>query len=165
MQIFNNPFKTTESWTAQGAVLEYGIKNQKFSKVPLVIQGLSMQYGQQAAPIFPINTDGNGQATRINVKGAPSGQLTFNTTYSPVPGTIKDFIQKASRDCVTAGNELVITLRPFGDIKCAGRTATDKTTFTLTGVDLVSLGITIQGGEVTLVQMPLSFTFTTLDMD
>jgi hypothetical protein len=36
---------------------------------------------------------------------------------------------------------------------------------TLTGVELASIGFSIQSGAVTLVNMPLAFSFTDMDID
>lgn len=165
MQVFNSPYKSTQSWASQGAILEYGISGQAFEQIPLMVSGLGVTYAQQVTPIFPLNTDGNGNATKINIKGAPQGSLTLQSVYCPVPKNIEKFIEMASRDCVAENQGMVVTIRPFGDIKCAaGTSITEDDKFWLEGVELVSLGINIQAGEVTLVSMPLNFTFTLLKM-
>jgi len=166
MQIFNSPFKSTQSWTSQGAIINYGIgiSTETFQQIPLMVSGLSFSYTQQATPVFPLNTDGNGNATKINIKGAPQGQLQLQSIYCPVAKNIDDFLEKASRSCVGEAEQLIVTIRPFGDIKCAaGDNVSSDDVFKLIGVDLVSLGLNIQAGEVTLVNMPLSFTFTLLE--
>lgn len=165
MQIFNSPYKSTQSWASQGAIIEYGIGGTTFEPIPLMVQGLSLNYVQQATPIFPLNTDGNGNATKINIKGAPQGSLQLQSVYCPVPSNIEKFLELASRDCVNESQAMSITIRPFGDIKCAaGTSVQNDDKFWLTGVELVSLGLNIQAGEVTLVSMPLNFTFTLLRM-
>lgn len=166
MQIFNSPYKTTQSWASQGAIINYGVGGAGFEQIPLMVSGLSLQYSQQASPMFPLNTDGNGNATKINIKGAPQGSLQLTSIYCPVPKNIAKFLQDASRPCVGETEDLVITIRPFGDIKCAaGTTIKNDTVFRLNGVELVSLGLNIQAGEVTLVNMPLAFTFTQLEIE
>jgi len=166
MQIVNSPYKTTQSWASQGAIINYGKADIEAGPIPLMVAGLSLTYDQQASPLYPLNTDGNGNATKINIKGAPRGTLQLQSIYCPVPKNIEDFLEKASRDCVAAGDEMFITIRPFGDIKCAaGTNVTGDDVFKLKGVELVSLGLNIQSGEITLVNMPLSFTFTTLELN
>ena len=165
MQIFNSPYKSTQSWASQGAIIEYGIGGATFEPIPLMVNGLSLNYTQQATPIFPLNTDGNGNATKINIKGAPQGTLQLQSVYCPVPKNIQKFLEDAARDCVTEDSAMSISIRPFGDIKCAsGTNVTNDDIFWLSGVELVSLGLNIQAGEVTLVSMPLNFTFTLLKM-
>lgn len=165
MQIFNSPYKSTQSWASQGAILQYGKGTGTAKQIPLMVSGLSLTYAQQATPIFPLNTDGNGNATKINVKGAPMGQLQLQSVYCPVPKNIEEFLEMASRDCVSETDGMFVSIRPFGDIKCAsGTTVTNDDIFWLDGVELVSLGLNIQAGEVTLVSMPLNFTFTLLKL-
>ena len=163
MQIFNSPFKSTQSWSSQGAILHYGKGTETAKQIPLMVSGLSMTYTQQATPVFPLNTDGNGNATKINIKGAPQGQLQIQSIYCPFPKNLEDFLELASRDCVPENEAMFVSLRPFGDIKCnSGSDVAKDTKFWLNGVELVSLGLNIQAGEVTLVSMPLNFTFTLL---
>ena len=166
MQIFNSPFKTTQSWTSQGAILNYGTGTdyKTFEEIPLMISGLGITYTQQATPIFPMNTDGNGNATKINVRGAPNGTLTLQSIYCPIPKNIGAFLEMASRGCVGPDESMKVSIRPFGDIKCAGGSnVVNDNIFWLEGVELNSLSINIQSGEVTLVNMPLGFTFTSLE--
>ena len=93
------------------------------------------------------------------------GSLQLQSIYCPIPKNIEKFLEMASRDCVGEDAAMSITIRPFGDIKCAaGTNVTNDDKFWLTGVELVSLGLNIQAGEVTLVSMPLNFTFTLLKM-
>lgn len=166
MQIFNSPYKTTQSWASQGAILTYGKGTTATETIPLMVSGLSLTYAQQATPIFPLNTDGNGNATKINVKGAPMGQLQLQSVYCPVAKNIDAFLEMAARDCVGENDQMIITIRPFGDIKCAaGTNVRNDDRFRLVGVELVSLGLNIQAGEVTLVSMPLNFTFTLLQKE
>ncbi len=163
MNIFNNPYKTTETWTSQGAIIEYYVKGQNAEAVPLMIAGLNLTFSRQKASYYPLNQNATGGATKINVNGAPQGALGITAIYCPTPGKIKEFLEKAARDCVQAGEELVVTIRPFGNVKCGNTTVTEQQKFELTGVELVTLGLTIQSAEVTIVNMPLQFQFTDLD--
>lgn len=166
MQIFNSPYKTTQSWASQGAIITYGTGETATEPIPLLVSGLTLSYAQQTTPIFPLNTDGNGNATKLNIKGPPMGQLQLQSVYCPIAKNIDKFLEMASRDCVSGNSQMVIAIRPFGDIKCAaGTSVTNDDRFRLIGVELVSFGLNIQAGEVTLVSMPLNFTFTLLKKD
>lgn len=165
MNIFNNPYKTTESWTAQGAIIQYYIAGQEADKIPLMISDLQIGYGQQQTPFYPLNSDSTGASKRVVIKGAPQGSLSMTSIYCPTPGKIKEFLATAARDCVTAGEDMIITVRPFGDIKCGNESVTDAPVITLTGVELATIGFSIASGAVTLVNMPLSFSFTNMEID
>lgn len=172
-EIFNNPFKTTQSWSSQGAVILYGTgdptqtpDDSNMEAIPLLVSGLSLTYTQQATPVFPLNTDINGGASKINIKGAPQGTLQLQSIYSPVAENIDTFLEMAARQCVGPTNQMIMTIRPFGNIECVyGDAVTNDDLFRLTGVELISLGLNIQAGEVTLVNMPLQFTFTSLSKE
>lgn len=169
MEIFNNPYKNTESWSAQGAIINYfkgsnGTESDA-NKVPLMISTLTLQYARQQSSFFPLNADASGNATKVNIKGAPSGTLQFTSIYCPTPGTIEDFLKMAARDCIKSGDEMYITIRPFGLVKCADQPILKVPRFVLSAVELAGLGLNIQSSEVTLVNMPLSFTFTGLKIE
>lgn len=169
MNIFNNPFKNTETWSAQGAILMWFIGNvgsdSDANKIPLMINTLSLQYGRSQQSFFPLNSDASGNATRVNIKGAPSGALQFNSVYCPVPGQIAAFLEAAARDCVKPGEDMYVTIRPFGAIKCDDRPTLETPRWVCSGVELNTLGLNIQSSEVTIVNMPLSFNFTGLKID
>lgn len=190
MEIFNSPFKTTQSWSSQGAVLLYGLGDPTqatdgafteantnddatlsddaagMAPIPLFVQGISLTYTQRATPVFPLNTDSTGGASKINIKGAPQGVLQIQSIYSPKAGHIDRFLRLAARQCVGPTNQLIVTIRPFGNINCySDESVTYDDVFRLAGVELESLGLNIQAGEVTLVNMPLSFTFTSLSKE
>jgi hypothetical protein len=174
MNIFNNPYTTTQSWASQGALISWGYAGKASQgEVPLMISGLRMTYQQQITPIFPLNASQN-TATKVNIKGAPQGSLELAAIYCPNPKDIQSFIVAASRTCVPVGEEMWISLAPFGNLTCtytpAEGESTPQTTgqiseFKLNGVELVSLGLNIQAGEVTVVNMPLNFMFTSLEIN
>lgn len=169
MDIFNNPYKNTESWSAQGAIIMWYIGSvgaeSEANKVPLMINALNLQYGRGQQSFYPLNADASGNATRVNIKGAPTGALQFTSIYCPVQGQIDEFLKAAQRDCIKSGEEMLITIRPFGVIKCDDRPVTQAPRWICTGVEMNGLGLNIQSSEVTLVNMPLTFNFTGLKID
>ena len=185
--IFSNPYKITESWSAQGAVVNWGegydtdnngvldfnaldVSKDLTKKCPLMITGINLDYSRQSQQIYPLNSDGNGNSTKVTIKGAPQGILQITSVYSPIAESITKFLEACSRDCVKAGTGVWMTIRPFGDIKCTTKTGTDvladySIVWTLTGVELNRLGLQMQSGPTTIVQMPLNFEFTNLYID
>ena len=197
VNIFSNPYTSTESWSAQGAVVRFGLESLQGGFVdwnsifqggsgdtaacsgygakegavcPLIIAGIDLRFARQSQQIYPLNADKEGQAKKVSIKGAPQGTLNITSIYSPVAKSIACFLALASRDCVSAGNEMWMTLRPFGSITCTtdkgGQTISadeaKKITWRISGVELNQLGLQMQSGQVTVVNMPLSFEFTDL---
>lgn len=190
VNIFSNPYTSTESWSAQGAILRYGVEqgsidwnwsaeeqNRPVCSVdptgepcPLIISGINLTYTRQSQQIYPLNATESGQATKITIKGAPQGVLQLTSIYSPVAESIACFLKLASRDCVPKDNEMWITLRPFGSITCTTKEGSRnvdakdaaKITWRISGVELNQLGLQMQSGPTTIVSMPLNFEFTNL---
>jgi len=177
VNIFSNPYTSTESWSAQGAVVRFGLESDSSANsdaagdpCPLIISGISLNYARQTQQIYPLNGTQAGQATKITIKGAPQGVLQITSVYSPVAESIACFLKLAGRDCVAKGSEMWMTLRPFGAITCTTKTgaqtinadASKKITWRISGVELNQLGLQMQSGPTTIVNMPLNFEFTSL---
>jgi hypothetical protein len=60
---------------------------------------------------------------------------------------------------------MYITIRPFGTIKCDDKPITQAPRFILSGVELNGMALNIQSAEITLVNMPLAFTFSGLQIE
>jgi hypothetical protein len=186
IKVFNNPFANTETWSAQGALLTWNVgsaskllESKDISRaVPLLLQTVQLQYSQPVQAMYPINAQGLNKAVRINMKGAPNGVLSFNSIYSPMHTDIKEFLEAASRGCSLQGQELYVVIHPFGNIECSGisqsrgqendpRAGINKhkndISFLLKGVVLTSMGLNIEGNELTVVNMPLQFMFTSME--
>ena len=185
IQVFNNPFANTETWSAQGALLTWKVGTSSdipldgtiADAVPLLLQTVQLQYSQPIQPMYPINAQGLNKAVRINMKGAPNGTLAFNSIYSPLHTNLKEFLQAASKGCSLQGEELYVVIHPFGNIECTtvDVTGPDKksrsqhnghyndVSFALKGVVLTSMGLNIEGNELTVVNMPLQFMFTSME--
>lgn len=108
------------------------------------------------------------------INGAPNGTLRITGIYSPTAQSLSDFIEAVSKECKTTKDSVNIVIRPFGNLKCstslesvekeAAKAAKEPHgELHLKGLELASIGLTIQGGEVAIVNLPLVFTFTGLD--
>lgn len=162
--VFNNPYKNTESWSAQGAVVQWGTSDSTSKALPIMMLGLTANYGRRTSAFFPINRDASGNCVRVNISSAPSGTLQVNSIYSPTHEGLEEFIKAVTKDCKKTADAVTITLRPFGDMACSDTSAVGQTLY-LKGVELDTLGLTIQGGESAVVNMPLAFSFTSLDWE
>lgn len=162
--VFNNPYQNTESWSAQGAVVQWGTSITASQALPIMMLGVTINYGRRTSPFFPINRDSSGNCVRVNIAGAPAGTLAVQSIYSPTHTGLESFIEAVTKECKTTGDAVTVTLRPFGDMTCSNSTAIGQTLY-LKGVELDTLGLTIQGGDAAIVQMPLNFSFTGLDWE
>lgn len=171
MNVFTNPYNSTQTWSAQGAIVMWGVgsgnsEDLAGSKIPLMMLNLSMSYQRQIAKFYPINTDDKGNMTKYNISGAPQGVLQVGSIYGPSNGDLNRFIEAISKDCKKDEDTVLIKIKPFGNLKCSstggGNTFSNDGNLLLRGVELESIGMQIQGGEVAVVNMPLTLSFTSL---
>ena len=131
---------------------------------------LSMSYQRQIARFYPVNGDTQGNMTKYNISGAPQGVLQVGSIYGPTNTGLQAFIEAVAKDCKTDDDTVLLKIQPFGNLNCSssggGNTFNNsKNSFLLRGLELESLGMQIQGGEVAVVNMPLTFSFTSLVWD
>ena len=175
MGIFYNPYSQTETWTAQGAIMTWhkgtGANASNISNPMLMLQ-IQIQYQRSVQAFYPIATDANATTlSKINMAGAPRGQMTIGSIFTPSKTGLKAFFTAVADPCKDANKVITVKLKPFGNVKCntassGGNTAGTSTgeEFTLTGVELESVGVQIQGGEVALVNLPTTYSFTDMDL-
>ena len=170
-QMFNNPYARTETWSVQGAAITYGQGSESGETTsgssfvcPLILTSLQMQFSRTIQRFYPI-AGKQGAMTRYNILGAPNGTLNTQSMFGPTV-KMQDFVNVVTAPCKTAGKEVWMQINPFGEITCTSESNVTTTlspfVFKLTGLDMESFGLAIQGGEITVVQMPMSFTFTGL---
>lgn len=163
MSIFSNPYNNTETWSAQGALMKWtGAKVGNGN--PLLVLQISIQFQRAIQPFYPI---ASSAATRkkINMVGAPKGQMTIGSIFTPSAQGLAAFLKAVGAPCKDAESSINVTLQPFGDV-CTNGTSTQVNgqTFTLKGVELESVGVQIQGGEVAVVNIPTTYSFTDMDL-
>lgn len=169
MPIFTNRQYTTETWSAQGATLNYyqGLNSAAIQPLPLLISNFTIQYNRSVGAVYPINADPAGNMAKINICGAPRGTLTVGSIFSPTQGSdLADFIERVGAECKTPETEFGIFITPIGGA-CASNGSTQSfqnIVFHLQGLELEQLQVSVQGGEQALVSQPMTFSFTTLDL-
>lgn len=174
-EIFSNPYKTTRSWSAQSALVTWykGATqvNNNGGSVPLIMEQLAFTYRRTAQFSYPINAvDGGTQKTRYEIFGVPIGQLQIQSLYSPFGDDIKTFLDACAKSCKGTNEQVNLVIRPTGLLDCettgTGQDQINLTEgFRLGGVSMDSVGLSIVGGELSRITMPLTFNFSTLDWD
>jgi hypothetical protein len=174
-EIFSNPYKTTRSWSAQSALVTWykGTTqvNNNGGSVPLIMEQLAFTYRRTAQFSYPINAvDGGTQKTRYEIFGVPIGQLQIQSLYSPFGDDIKTFLDACAKSCKGTNEQVNLVIRPTGLLDCeTNGTGQDQINLTegfrLGGVSMDSVGLSIVGGELSRITMPLTFNFSTLDWD
>ena len=184
MQVFSNQYNATETWSAQGATVEWGTLSNANptssvptgDKFPLLMQNVQMTFSRRAQDVAGINTDKSGLRKRIRIYDAPVGELRITSIFSPYANQLKDFFEAVAKDCKSQSDQVWMTLSPFGRLSCSQGSnnaasnvpASAFGTFTLYDVDLETLALTIQAGQNgngAVSTMPLIMSFTDLHWD
>lgn len=169
MAIFTNRQYTTETWSAQGATLNYyqGLNSAAMSPLPLLIANFTMNYQRSVGAVYPVNADPSNNMCKINICGAPRGSLTISSIFSPGQGAnLADFLRKAGSECKGPDQQIGVFITPIGGACVTSgnnMNSFQNITFHLEGLELESLGLSVQGGEQAMVNQPLVFSFTTMD--
>lgn len=166
--ITNASYKAAQTWSAQGAIVKWGIGENATKDMPLVMMNLTMSYGRQLQKFFPICQDADGVPTQINIGGAPRGTLQIGAIFAPYSDSLSDFLSAVAKECKSKADGVYLTIMPFGNQKCAGdgdvQEFNNNVSFTLKNVELETVGVSIQGGEVAIVNFPTNYSFTGLDL-
>lgn len=168
ISVFNTPPTTTETWTLQGAVVQWGTNNSAVSAIPMVLNDIQISYAVPTTTITPLNTSANGSVSRVIIKGTPEGALVVQTIFSPSINDFKNFLKAVMKPCKLAQDQVMLTLRPFGNLQCsnANRNVTGQLVFYMHDLDLRQMDVRIsQQNNIALVQMPLQFNFTNLEIE
>lgn len=168
ISVFNSPNTTTETWTLQGAVVQWGTNNSAASAIPMVLSQIGISYAVPTTTITPLNTTANGSVSRVVIKGTPEGSLTVQTIFSPSIADFKNFLTAVTKPCKLAADQVLMTLRPFGNLQCSNseRNTAGKLVFYLHDLDLRQMDIVLsQQNNIALVNMPLQLSFTNLEIE
>ena len=167
--IFENKINNTNTWTAQGAIIlwGYGTTVQKDGVFPMLLQQIAIDYVRNVSPIYPLNTE-VGQMRKINILGSPNGTLTCQGILDPTSNKkqLIEFLKAVGKQCKTEKDQVCVSLTPFGNTCANGQnTVGTGLRFFMTGLELQRYGLSIAGGEMSMVSQPLTFAFTTLEFD
>ena len=168
-RIFNATPVTTEAWSLQGAVVQWGLGGSRGpNEVPLIMNQINVRFGVPVSTFTPLNTDSNGgSAKRILIKGVPEGTLTVQSIFTPNVGNLRRFIKACQEPCKTKSNQVNVSIRPFGTLQCGDETLKPGgIVFYLDALDLRQFDFTIsQQDQIAMTNMPLTFQFFGLSFD
>lgn len=160
--IYSNSPSSTINFTAAGSFVTWkGGKNKQGNNAPMLLQRLVFTYDRRVTPVYPINSTGSTDYKKIHLMGQPMGRMEWTGILTPDTKDLIDFLEIAGNSCVDEKHQLTIKITPFTACK-----QDDKIfTYTMKGVTLISVGLTIEGrDEVVIVSKPLTFLFSSLEM-
>lgn len=161
--IFNSPYKSTESYTAAGATLTWSHGSKPGTTIPMLAVGVDINFVRRITPQYVLNTTSATGSTLINVIGAPSGVLTIDSILTPFAEDMTEFLKAIGSDCVSKDNAVTVAISPFTrTCNAQGKT----TTWTLTGVIGQGLNMRVQDQQgIISTTCRLSAVFTNLTQD
>lgn len=167
----NAAFESAQTWSAQGAIVNWsvgkGTGDADSKQLPLVMMNLTASFQRTLQKFYPI-AQVQGKKKQINIGGAPRGTLQIGAIFAPYGDDLEKFLKAVAKECKGDDDGVTITIRPFGNQKCTGTAGTQQfnnIAFKLKNVELESLGVSVQGGEVAIVNFPTNYSFTGLDLD
>lgn len=169
--IENAAYKSARTWSAQGAIVKWGTgaDNADANDFPLVMLNLTVSFGRTLQKFFPI-AQVEGQSTQINIGGAPRGTMQVGAIFAPYNDQLVTFLNAVGKECKNRSEGVNVSIMPFGNQTCSGDSEespgfNNQVKFTLKNVELETLGVTIQGGEVAIVNFPTTYSFTGLGLE
>lgn len=188
-KIYQNEYINADAWAASGAYFIWGKASElsssslaglgrtaslqelssstKANVWPLLLQRITLQYQRKTQPIYPVNTTGEG-LTQITLLGAPSGVLECTGIIGPATD-INDLIEATGTAC---GAGVCALLQPFNrscTIDAENKEperirTTGSNRYLIKNLLLQSISMQVDGSELAVVNAPLSFTFTSLEL-
>jgi hypothetical protein len=133
---------------------------------------ISVRYAVPVSTFTPLNQSGKS-ASRILIKGVPDGTLTVQSIFTPNVNSLRSFIKACQEPCKTKDNQVNVSIRPFGTLKCTEGSTGESLQFKpggivfyLGGLDLRQFDFTIsQQDQIAMTNMPLTFQFFDLSFD
>lgn len=169
-EIFVNPYKNTTLITASGCVVKYTIGDGGEPKnMPIVMTGITINYGRSVSPVVPLNSSGDGKATKYYIAGTPSGSFSTTGMFAERGADVVAFLQAVGQGDLKNCKPINLILAPFSGASCTlqgegGSTTKLLDTIHLYGVMLNSVGFSLAGGDGAYLTMPLSFQFNRMEL-
>jgi len=168
--IFNNQYKSAQTWDMQGAVIVFSHSTSSTGSATsqnraddiqkaLIVQSLSVSFGRSVNKIYPINI-----AQAIQLVGIPEGTATMGVIWGP-SNALKEFVENYKDDCVKANNGKSITVYPFGK-QCGGSGGNDmKGSLNIVSPVISSVGITVQAAQGNAMPVNAAMGLTFIDLE
>ena len=156
IKVFDSRQCATENFSASGAVLTWHTAGKKGDFFPLLLSNISGTFQRPVQEIYPVNAVGNAYR-KLQFNGAPRGNMQCTGILSPTLANMKDFLDAVGKTC---GSDIVtVEIKPFKTADCE-----IKFGYKITGLAMTTFGFNIQGNEVVMVNQPMAFTFTNLEL-
>lgn len=162
--IFSNPFKNTQIFSTQGAVLTYkqqqGGKTSEF--LPICTSSLSIQFARNITPMYSVIQGEKNQLTKYMSVGPGQGSMTLQGLFGP-----KTRMQAFLKSCGQGCSPISLQLTPFGQVCTKGdgqNTQKQICKIYIGGAFCNSFGFNMQITQdgMSMVNVPLSFMITSL---
>ena len=159
-QIFDNSYKSVKNISAATLKVTWWINNSSgsASDLPMFMTGVNIRYQRGVSPMYVLNTD-NGNDTQLNIVGRPSGDLTVSSIVAAYKSDLEAFLAAVGVTCANEKNSVSMRLSPI-----AGTCSDAMYSYTIKGVLLNSVNVSMQSGAVAMVTDQLSFTFLDLSL-
>ena len=161
--VFDSAYENTIRIPGGGCAIKWSKGSAAPSHLPLLMYNVTLQFGRQVQPLYPINANADGTRTQIQLVGPSSGQLQCTGILTPTMSSLRDFLQACGATCADANNQINMLIYPFGNAvkSCTSSTAYYK----LTGVTVINTGLQISSqGGMPQVMVPATFIFSDLEI-
>ena len=162
--VFDSAYENTIRIPGGGCAIKWSKGSAAPSHLPLLMYNVTLQFGRQVQPLYPINANADGTRTQIQLVGPASGTLQCTGILTPTMSSLRDFLQACGATCADANNQINMLIYPFGNAvkSCTSSTAYYK----LTGVTVINTGLQISSqGGMPSVTAPAEFNFSDLGID
>ena len=164
MQIFNSTPRSTSTIMLSSARLRWdkggtGTNWTGATPVPMFLININIQFQQQSTPLYSIGGDNR----KLIIKGAPVGTMTCDGVIVENRNDLLEFIEAVSKSCKGESDQVTMHLHPATGCE----DEQDTFVYTLTGVDMDALNVSIQGGQqgVATINQRLNFSFTDMRIE
>lgn len=150
--VFENAYKTAETWDMQGAIILFTGGNTDGAtetnrgnqlQDALIVRSLSVSYQRPVQRIYPINI-----SKAIQLVGIPQGTIQMDMLWGP--GTaLKTFLSTYKKACAgtDGGASTSITIIPFGRTSCTNEQWTNHGKLTAMSPVIGSLTVAVQSAD------------------
>lgn len=169
--VFQNDYKSAQSWNMQGAIIYFtncnktGIQSTGGAKADsvenaLIVNSMGITFGRGIQRIYPINI-----SQAIQLIGIPEGSLSMGLMWGP--GTaFRNFIECFKDSCASGNSGKAIHVVPFGKVCKDGEYESwgNSGELTIMSPVLASLGITVQSPQGNAIPVTASVGMSFMDL-
>lgn len=161
--VFSNPFKNTQIFSTQGALLTYKQQSGGNSgMLPICTQQIGIQFTRNITPMYSVVQNQSNQLTKYMAIGPGQGSLSLSGLFGPTT-QMQHFLRTCGQGC----SAINFQLTPFGQVCATGDGANSQKQICkiyIGGAFCQSFGFSMQIGAdgMSTVSIPLAFMITSL---